>query len=130
MDACAEYGSLWEVPWKQDLREDCRKVVERRMKKAGQSRLWERSDLYRLAGCCEQFNYTNRKLRWYNFTDWYYGYQHPEQVEYTGVVVYGISEKPLMTPEQTAHELREAYIKLLVEREIAKRLRKYRLSQE
>ena len=130
MDKCAEFGPLWEPPLGADLREDCRKIVKRRMKKAGRTRLREMSDLYRLALGCESFNYTNKNLRWYNFSDWYYGHQHPDQVQYTGEVVDYISEKPLMTPEQTAHELREAYIKLMVDREISKRLRKLRLSQE
>ncbi len=129
MDTCTEYASLWEVPWGPDLKEDCRKIVEKRMKKAGQSRLWERSDLYRLAGCCERFDYTNKSLGHFNFSDWYHGYQHPDQVTYTLEVMARIFDKPLMTPEETAHELREAYIRMLVDREIAKRLRELRLSK-
>jgi len=130
MDAYEEFALPSEVLWEREFKAECRSVVERRMKKAGKKRVLERSDLYRLAECCMKLNCSNKVLGQFTLFDWCFGYQYPDQVAYTSEVVARIVDKPLMSASETAHELREAYMKMLVDREIVKRLRKWRLSQE
>ena len=130
MDKYEEFGPMCEAHWQLDFKEECKSIVEKRMKKAGKKRVLARSDLYRLAECCMTLKCSNKVLGQFNVFDWCYGYGHPDQVAHTAEVVARIVEKPLMTTGQTVHELRAAYTRMLVDREIANRLRKWRLSQE
>jgi hypothetical protein len=129
MDECDKFGLPSELHWELDFKEECRSIVERRMKKAGKKRVLERSDLYRLAECCVKLNCSNKVLGQFTLFDWCFGYQYPDQVAYTSEVVARIVDMPLMSASETAHELHKAYTKMLVEREIVKRLRKSRLNK-